>query len=97
MYQTERPNRPFLTAIVVAFVPMTLMILVSWARGGNPEALARLVGPGVIAGIGLGTWASRAAARWSIVGYVWRFALCWVGVFTLGQVLNGMTAVPLSR
>jgi len=90
-------RHPFLTAIGIAFVPLALILLLSWARGGNPEATAKLVGPGVIAGVGVGVQASLAATRWSIWGYVWRFALAWIAVFILFIVINSGVAVPAGR
>jgi hypothetical protein len=87
-------RHPFLTAIGIAFVPLALVLLVSWARGGSPEAAAKLVGPGVIAAIGVGVQASLAATRWSIWGYVWRFALAWIAVFILVVVVNSTGSVP---
>jgi len=53
-------------------------------------AAARLIAPSVIAGIWIGVQASLAATRWNIWGYVWRFLLAWIVVFTLARIV----AVP---
>ncbi len=85
---------PFLTAIGIAFVPLALVLFVSWARGGSPEAAAKLVGPGVIAAFGVGVQASLATTRWSIWGYVWRFGLAWIAVFILAVVVATTGGAP---
>jgi len=53
-------------------------------------AAARLIAPSVIAGIWIGVQASLAATRRNIWGYVWRFLLAWIVVFTLARIV----AVP---
>jgi len=90
MDQVPTTRQPFLTGILVASVPIALVLIVSGLRGGSPVAAARLIAPSVIAGIWIGVQASLAATRRNIWGYVWRFLLAWIVVFTLARIV----AVP---